>query len=134
MKEVEVKARIRDQATFLTALEEAGITLGQPVRQEDRIDAETDVVVFPAVHAGRHFLRIRTQDDGRILFTYKSPVTGHQDKIEHELEISDANVMDQIIRRLPFYEYVRLGKTRQTAHAGDYELCFDQIDGVGTFC
>lgn len=132
MKEVEVKARIRDRATFLAALEGAGITLGPPTRQEDRIYAEPDVVVFPAVHAGKNFLRIRIQGE-RIIFTLKSPVTGHQDKIEYEVDVTDADEMDRLIRQLHFYEYVRVGKTRQIAHAGGYELCLDEIDGVGTF-
>ena len=45
MKEVEVKARVRDRAKLLAAIEAAVIIFGQPTRQEDRIYAEPlDVV------------------------------------------------------------------------------------------
>ncbi len=110
----------------------AGITLGPATRQEDRIYAEPDVRVFPGLYPGKNFLRIRTESD-RILFTLKSPVTNHHDKIEHELEISDATEMDAIIQRLHFWEYVRVGKHRRTTSHQGMTLCLDEIDGLGTF-
>lgn len=47
--------------------------------------------------------------------------------------VEDGDELESIILHLGFEPYVKVRKTRRTAHFGDIELCIDEVDGLGTF-
>lgn len=77
-------------------------------------------------------MRIRTEKDS-IKLTYKEHITGHFDCIEEELEIADPQVMRNILERLSFKEISQVRKKRVTTTYNEYEICFDEVEGLGSF-
>ena len=131
MQEVEVKARVTDEARLLSQLDVAGIKLGPGVRQEDVIYS-TKTWDFTEFNNTENTLRIRRQS-GRTLFTLKRGGTNELDGIECEVEVNDAKQLAEIIRHLGYFEEVRVNKTRRKAKLGDIEICLDEVEGLGTF-
>ncbi len=130
MKEVEVKARLRDEAQVIQKLLALDVSLSKPMTQKD-------IVFFPKGLAfeDRHdalALRIRDQD-GRYIFTYKKPDKNNLDKIEYETDITDPAAMEKICLALDLEEIVRINKSRRKANHGGYEICLDEVEGLGSF-
>jgi len=130
MREIEVKARVEDPKSLLQMLKKHSVLIGEPVKQRD--------VVFSRPHAHdndpeENWLRIRTEDDMRHIFTLKRSVTGELDSIEHETEIADTDELEKIISYLGYTLYSDLTKTRQKARIGDVEVCLDNVEGLGIF-
>lgn len=131
MREVEVKCRVANVESITKLLHNHGIVLSDPVTQDDEIFIPKGQTL-PA-GPGINVLRIRTQGN-KTLLTLKYVVSDSLDKAEHELEISDATVMRQIIVDLGFFEAARVRKTRQKAQLGEaVELCLDTVEQLGTF-
>lgn len=129
MREIEIKARVQDKAKTLEALTSLGVTLSTPIKQHD-------VVYGPAGARGNDkvsWLRVRTENDTKILFTLKKSVTGQLDSIEHEVVVDDENELTAIIKNIGFELYSDLTKIRQKAKFGDYEICLDELPSMGTF-
>ena len=130
MREIEIKAMAQDKASLLNAIKNAGIELSAPIKQHDVVYGQTGVADNAP---GSIWLRIRTENDTKTIFTLKQQHTGGLDSIEHETEISDANELAAIIDTLGFTLYSDLTKTRQKAHYNDIEICLDEVENLGTF-
>jgi len=130
MREIEIKAMVQDKASLLSAIKNAGIELSAPIKQHDVVYGQTGVADNAP---GSIWLRIRTENDTKTIFTLKQQHTGGLDSIEHETEISDANELAAIIDTLGFTLYSDLTKTRQKAHYNDIEICLDEVENLGTF-
>ena len=114
MKEVEVKARLREPAKVIAALEKLGCALSAPIRQDDVVfmpASEVPEGAFASGKRGLNVLRIREQG-GKILFTLKQTVNNELDRIEHECEVSDAEELRKAIELMGFREVGRLGELR----------------------
>lgn len=135
MKEVEVKARIADKEAIIKKLESLGCKFSEPITQHDQIYVTLDVD-FPDVKTGQGAARIRRQfgDKGdKILLTLKQVQKNQLDKIEHEVEISDAKEMDAILRIIGYRLVSEVKKVRRkTKYQGD-EICVDEVEGLGSF-
>lgn len=129
MREIEVKARVRDEASLRAALDAKGIVLGKPVRQRD------EVFALPEAYFGGGFnwLRIRSEDDNKHIFTLKRSVTSKHDCIEHETEVQNPDELRNILSEIGYAPFTNIIKIRQKAKFGDYELCLDNVDGLGLF-
>lgn len=129
MREIEVKAWVRDEASLRVALESKGIILGKPVRQRD------EVYGTPGAYGGGGFtwLRIRTENDNKYIFTLKRTVTSGLDSIEHETEVADATELKLIFGELGYEPFTDITKTRQKAKYGEIEICLDIVDELGLF-
>lgn len=130
MREIEIKAKVADKQQLIDALAAGGVQLSAPIKQHD--------VVYGIKGAannspGSIWLRIRTEDDSRIVFTLKQQHKGGLDSIEHETEVTDAEEMAAIIDRLGYSLYSDLTKTRQKAKLNDIEICVDDVEGLGVF-
>lgn len=130
MREIEVKARVGNTSDVLAALKEHSVLIGEPVTQRD--------VVFSRPKAidndpNENWLRIRTENNIKSIFTLKRSVTGELDSIEHETEVADADELEKIISYLGYTLYSDLTKTRQKARMGEIEICLDHVDGLGTY-
>ncbi len=130
MREVEVKARVRDAKKLLKSLEERGIKLGPAVKQHDVVygaknakGGESDLV----------WLRIRTENDQKHIFTLKKSVVGHLDSIEHETEVSDPVALFEIFKAMGYELYSDITKLRRKAKDGNIELCYDELPSLGAF-
>ncbi len=130
MREIEVKVRVRDTAQTLAALEKAGIHLSEPVKQHDVVYGELS---SPTHGHGGNWLRVRTENDNRVIFTLKRSVTGELDSIEHEVTVDSEDEITAVIRHLGYELYSDLTKIRRKAHTGDIEICYDEVPGLGTF-
>lgn len=131
MKEIEVKARVRDKEAFLAALKERGIELGEPIEQRDIVFAE-DISRFKEFTPNVNFLRIRNQN-GQHLFTLKRSEVNETESTEHETEVSKPEEVIAIIKLLGFEEAVRIHKVRRKAKYQDFEICLDDIEHLGLF-
>jgi adenylate cyclase class 2 len=130
MREIEIKVRVQDRQQALAALEKMGIRLGEPKKQHD--------VVYSRPGAGdndpgENWLRVRTENDSRVIFTLKRAVTGELDSIEHEVTVDSAEELTAIIGYLGYELFSDLTKVRQKAQYGNIEVCFDEVPGLGTF-
>jgi adenylate cyclase class 2 len=129
--EVEVKYRIYDLDRLVQALADYGLTLSDPVRQDDQAYAE-ERWQYGMSKLGVAFARLRTQG-GRHLFTLKKPRDNEMACLEHETEIADRDQMHDALTHMGFYPTVRIVKTRRTACVGDLSLCLDDVDHAGVF-
>lgn len=129
MREIEIKARVRDEQALRDALGVRGVKLSEPIKQHDQVFG------LPGAVGGSHsnWLRIRTENDNKHLFNLKRSVTGQLDSIEHETEVADAAEMENIIKELGYVPFSDITKTRQKAKIGDIEICLDSVDGLGVF-
>jgi len=130
MREIEIKAKVSDMSSLLSAIERAGITLTEPIKQHDVVYGQPGAADNAP---GSTWLRIRTENDARVIFTLKQQHSGGLDSKEHETEVSDAAELAAIIATLGFTLYSDLTKTRRKAHYGGIEICVDVVDGLGSF-
>lgn len=130
MREIEIKARLANKAEVLAKLKSMGVALGEPIKQHDIVYG------MPGMVGGEMeaiWLRVRTENDTRMIFTLKKPMVGQLDSLEHELEIGDADEMKAIMTLLGYELFSDVTKRRQKAKHGDIEICVDEVDGLGAF-
>ena len=134
MREIEIKARLDNVASIVTAIAGLGGHMSEPVTQRDRVYG---VPGTPGASDNTDpWLRIRTQTKGasvRYYFTLKKSITNQLDSIEHETEVSNDEELKKIIEHLNFVPYSDLTKTRRTAKLGAVEVCVDHINQLGDF-
>ncbi len=134
MKEIEVKAYLRDKGKVMEKLSSLGCVLSQPVRQIDTVYTNIPAETVDEYFRNDHFLRIREQNDGRFIFTVKKPLSREvQTKLEHETEVKDAVELEQAILLMGYKVANKVIKVRRTAHLKDFEICIDEVEELGTF-
>lgn len=137
MYEVEMKFRVPDPDRVQTLLAALGGRRETAVRMVDRYFnhpcrnfAETD-----------EGLRIR-QEGTAVSITYKGPLIDVDTKTRREIELdlagSDAGTkLPELLRLLSFREVREVSKWREkwqvTRNQRDFEVAFDQVDGLGPF-
>ena len=130
MREIEIKAKVADKSLLVANITRAGIQLSKPIKQHDVVYGVKGV----ADNAPESiWLRIRTENDAKTIFTLKKQHSGGLDSIEHETEVSDSSELASIISVLGFTLYSDLTKTRQKAKYNTIEICVDEVEGLGVF-
>jgi predicted adenylyl cyclase CyaB len=137
MREIEIKAHLRDREAVMAKLKELGCEVGAPVAQED--------VVYVR-HSGSMdeflgndlFLRIRATK-GETIFTLKY----HPDRtqngnslsmpLEHELTVSSREQLEAMLALLGFTPALRIYKERRSCHYREWEICLDEVEELGSF-
>lgn len=137
MHEVEVKAVVKDKDAVVKALVALGCTLTEPVTEEDVLYAE-QVDSIDAYNRNANFLRIRERGDGKILFTLKHHKDRHEGRsdsmpLEHETTIGSKEEMEKILLLQGYSEAVRVSKSRQKGSYKKWEICLDEVAGLGSF-
>lgn len=130
MKEIEVKAKITDKDALIEKLTALGCSFSEPITQKDKIFIPLGHDI--PVENGVNVFRIREQN-GKYILTLKQQVTNQLDCIERELNIDNPDEMIEIIKLLGFFEVSYVNKARQKSKFKDYEICLDEIDGLGSF-
>lgn len=130
MREIEIKAKVANKAQLYENLSRKNIMLSYPIKQHDvvyYIEGTEDNA------PNSIWLRLRTQDTNKTIFTLKKQHCGELDSIEHETVVSDADETRKIIEAMGFKLYADFTKTRQKAKVGEIEICLDEIDQLGIF-
>ncbi len=130
MREIEIKAKVSDKQSLLTALQNAGVILSAPIKQHDVVYGQKGIADNAP---GSIWLRIRTENDTKKIFTLKQQHTGGLDSIEHETAITDEKELETIINILGFGLHSDLTKYRQKAMYNGIELCVDEVTELGVF-
>jgi predicted adenylyl cyclase CyaB len=134
MHEIEVKAVVRDKARLLEGLAALGCTLGEVIRQDDTTYVK-DVSSLENYLKNSDFLRLRVQDDGAVILTLKHHPTRATDlssaPLEHELSVSSRDQMEKVLTTLGYQEAVRIRKERRKGRHGIWEVCVDEVEGIG---
>jgi adenylate cyclase class 2 len=130
MREIEVKARVADRQKLIAKLKEVGVDLGPPKKHHDVVFCKPGQQDY---EPGSVWLRIRTEDDKKVIWTLKKDTGRKLDSIEHEIEVSDGEVLENMLRTMGNELYSDLTKTRQKGRAGEIEVCVDTVDGLGVF-
>ncbi len=136
MQEVEVKAALENREEVLKNLSDLGVEFGVSKTQDDTVYAiKTDTV--EEFLSNDLFLRLRVVDNTKTIFTAKyhpeRSAENDTSATEYEVEVDSRDTMEKIINLQGYSEAVRIRKTRQTAHYKEWEICLDEVEGLGTF-
>ena len=132
MKEVEIKARVREFATIEKKLIELGCVLSEPIRQEDVIYGRPENNIYEKGKEHQIAIRIR-ENGGKFELTAKYNLSNELDNIEHELEIGNNEEMHKILELMGWQPVVTVKKFRRKGKLGEYEICLDNVDELGNF-
>ena len=66
-------------------------------------------------------------------FTLKQQRSNESDNIEWETEVKDPEVIHNILSILEWYPSVEGKKMRRKGKLGEYEVCLDKVEKLGTF-
>ena len=133
--EIEVKAKVTNKEALLSSLVKLGCTFTDPISQDDMVYGEKTGTLKEFL-SNDVFLRIRIRGDGKIILTAKQPTkksAEHLVKIEHEVEVSSHLEARAILKMMGYSPMVRVKKIRRIAHFHEYEICIDEIEGLGAF-
>lgn len=132
MYEIEVKARVVDKNEIELKLSDLGCVLGAAETQDDYIYLRKGFTPALAKSSGEPVLRIRVTDS-RTMFTLKQNRSGELDCLEKEIEISSEDKMIDILEILGFCKVVEVHKSRRKGKMNGYEICLDEVKGLGSF-
>lgn len=134
MREIEIKARIKNIDNVCAVLADAGYEVSPAVKQHDQVYGLPGIAGDDANH--HPWLRLRTEEKQgsvKYIFTLKKSVTNQLDSIEHETEVSDPGELLSIFVHMGYEPYSDVTKVRRKAKIGDIELCIDAVEGLGEF-
>ncbi len=131
MREIEVKARIKNKDEILENLKKIGCVFEDVRKQVDVVYVEKvgDLKTFLS---NKIFLRIR-ESNGKFIFTLKSNGENSLTKIEHETEVISKEGIEGILETLNYVPAVTTKKTRYITHYNNFEICVDNVEGLGDF-
>lgn len=130
MREIEVKAKIKDLSPLEERLKQLGVKLGEPVQQNDVIyfDGEKRFNELQICN----FVRIRRTNTGAFL-TLKRSIEDELDSLEHETPVENAEEAENIVKELGLKFGVRVTKHRRQFKMGRITGCIDSVEGLGNF-
>lgn len=131
MREIEVKAKVKDFKSIIKKLEELGCELNDPLIQSDRIYLHK-YTKFSEIKIGTPVLRIR-ESNGKYTLTLKKRISNELNKSEYEIIINSPQEAEKIIENIDFYLSVRVNKKRIKCKYKDMEICLDIVNELGDF-
>jgi adenylate cyclase, class 2 len=133
MREIEIKAIIRDEDSLRVALSNCGAVVTKKKAQVDKIylpvgksyENLTDV----------NILRIRkeTGEKNSITFNLKKHISNELDCMEYETQITSPESMSDIILMLGYYEAISVSKVREGGTVQNYNFNIDAVEKLGIF-
>ena len=128
--EIEVKAYADNLARVEERLKEMGAVFIAEVCEKDTYFNHPDRNFAATDEA----LRIRVTDKQSFL-TYKGRKIDAKSKTREEIEIAlgDADSAKLLLLRLGFKPVAEVRKIRKRYKIGEFEICLDGVEGVGTF-
>jgi len=131
VKEIEIKVKVDSFDKILPKMNAIGCNLTAPIKQQDTIYLPKGIK-FGAIPPNTSVLRIRKQKD-KTLLTLKQSDYKELVSVERELAISDARIMDDIIKLTGYYPAVKVIKSRRKSYLNDVEICLDEVKNLGNF-
>lgn len=133
MKEIEIKAYLKDKEFVLEKLQKLGCFLSEPITQTDTVFVQKtgplDIYLSNDV-----FPRIRITGSGKNIFTVKKPISREiLTKLEAEVEVSDSTKLSDALEMLGYNASNTVKKTRRKGNVGEFEICIDEVEGLGVF-
>ena len=133
MKEIEIKAHLKDKNKLIKILNDFGCILSEPINQIDTVYTKI-IGRLEDYLKNDHFVRIRQKSDGKTIFTVKKPLSKMVlTKAEHESEIKNHKEFENALFLMGYQIANKVIKNRQTTHYKEFEICIDEVDGLGTF-
>lgn len=136
MREIEIKAKLRDKEAVMAKLASLGCVFEEPIIQSDVVYAE-NVGTLPDFLSNKVFLRLRVRNDGKVFFTLKKKdadkVVNHLASTEHEVEVSSKEETEKMLHLMGYKEGTHVDKTRIITHYDGCEICIDEVENLGTF-
>jgi adenylate cyclase, class 2 len=137
--EIEIKAKLVDKDGVVEKLRALGCEFSPVKTQDDMVWVEK-VGSMEEFLANPVFMRIRVQNGEKVIMTAKKSKTdlkaggaANLVKREHEVVVDSAEEARGILEMLGLKEAVRAVKKRQTASLSGYEICIDEVEGLGSF-
>jgi len=131
-KEIEVKARVSDLEVLAKKLENMGVILSEPIIQNDQTFIDESYGSYDKFQPGRNILRIR-ENNGKFIFTIKQSQSNELDSIERETEITEPEEFKEALFLMGYKPAVEIYKVRRKAKYNGYEICLDEVKGLGSF-
>lgn len=131
-QEIEIKVKIDSFDSVKNKFIEMGCVWTEPATQDDTtfVNYEGDYMKWSS---DANFLRIR-KTKNKIIFTLKrSTHENEMASIEKEVEISDAEEMQELLELMGYHAAVHVVKTRMKTKYKDYEICLDNVEKLGAF-
>ncbi len=128
-KEIEVKVKVSDIDSVIKSLSNLGCILSEPVTQNDVVYINYNRP-FIDFREGDIFLRIR-KTQGKVIFTLKKGE--EMNSIEKEFSVDDAQQLHDTLTLLGFRPEVEVTKIRRKTSYNNYEICIDDVPGLGFF-
>ena len=135
MQEIEVKVKTKDSESVIRTLEAAGCVFSDPIHQDDTTYAESRESMDAFMRCKR-FLRIRVAGNGDVIFTVKYDEKRHEigmAAIEHEVKVDSRDELEQMILLMGFQRIVQVKKMRRKTMYKEYEICVDDVEGLGSY-
>ena len=131
MKEVEVKAVLRDPQAVIQKLQSMGCEISRPKSQKD-IKFLPNGMPDDQIKTGTHVLRMRDQD-GKHIFTLKQTQANELDCVEKETVVEKPGEVIGMLGIMGYREVLRISKVRRTCKYRGLEICIDNVEGLGDF-
>lgn len=134
MKEIEVKAYLKNKNEVFKKLEKLGCVLSEPIRQVDTVYTRIPAKNVEEYLKNDHFVRIREKSDGKFIFTVKKPLSKEVlTKAEHETEVKNREETEQALFLMGYQVANKVIKVRRTTNCNGFEICIDEVEGMGSF-
>lgn len=132
MLEIEVKARLKNKNKIIQNLKDLGCVFREVLSQHDVVYVEK-AGGLKTYLGNKFFLRVRNINNSRTVLNIKTNGSNSLAKIEHEVEVSSKNEIENIINLLGLVAGSRSKKKRVTTKYKNFEICIDDVSGLGSF-
>ena len=132
MREIEIKAKLKNKAQVIKKLKSLGCIFESPITQEDSVYTK-NIGSLEMYRNNEAYLRIRIKNVVETLFTFKKKGVNDLDSIEHEVSINSKDEMEQALFHMGYKKAMKIDKTRTVTHYDGCEICIDDVKGLGSF-
>ena len=128
-----IKLKVTDLPALASTLKERGCFLTEPISQHDVIYSQkSSKEEFEQSKEGDIIIRLRYLAEGAEL-NLKQQRSGEMDNLEYETEVKNPAAMRDILLRLGWQSVIEVKKLRRKGKLGKYEICLDEVEGLGSF-
>lgn len=128
--EAELKVFITDKSFVFQKLTQMGCVWGKVKRQYDKIYCKKEEASIQSENY-KLYLRIR-HEENRSILTLKQ-ILDQIEVIEYESAVENSCEVIKMIHLLGFEELVTVKKVRREGKLGDFSICLDEVEELGSF-
>jgi adenylate cyclase class 2 len=132
MREIEIKAKVRDLSTLIKAFGRSGIEMPDSIVQHDIIFVPKPYKLSEIKKGQAPILRIRTVKD-KCTLNLKRDITDQLDCLEYETEITNKESAISILNELSYHIAIEVKKERKQFFYLQYNICIDTVERLGSF-